>query len=571
MSNPFLGQVWGFAQPQPSAQNALDAGAQAAGLTPTAPAAPFVSVAGAPPAPPPMLPPPPPPDAGPPPISSPNEDPSRMMSIAPPAMSGGPPPVPPGVGMGVTSGPPLPPPPPPVPGTASNIGGEHFGLIRAGGGVMPAHELERRGPSLLAAQGVRNETSEETIKRVNDRTQLATNADFNLALEQERSAQARAQAQAQAAAEAQEEMAQRQADFDASVKQLGKMGTLDHDRFWASRTTGQKIAGVVELMLSGFTGAPSMVQKRIEDDVKAQEFSYYAARDTTNAKQTAFSMAMQKYQNADAARAAARAAALDVVGAQLAQASAKWKGTETANKADLALAALQDEKMMQIANGVQFVPAQASQPRFIDPRTGIIYTNTEAQKYLQEQATRNAARETQVGSIGGQLAVKEVEGQNELAKAHAAKAQQGVVLPNGQTIIAPSDKEADSLRNLSQAVSNAQQLVRAAKEIRSKPGWWADAGAMKKLEGIQSELTLAAKDRGGLGALSGPDMDLTLGMTGRVADRTALGVNEGLDQFESRTNAALRNRVRTIPGATDAAAGRLSAEAQKSLQLHGDK
>jgi len=578
MTQPFLGQVWNFAQPgQPSPQNALDAGAAAAGYGPSVPsAAPIMSVAGAPPPLPPIMappveagPPPPPPSQAPA-MSSPTEDPSRMMSVAPPQMSGTQ-----GPNIQVGRQPPPPPPEPPV-GTASpNLGGEEFGLARVGGGVIPAHELERRGPTLRGAQDVRNQTSEDTIGRVNERGQEAANFDYAIALDSERQALARQQAAQQAAIEQQEEMQQRQADFDSTTKQMSQAGKLDQGRFWASRTTGQKVAGVVEMILSGFTGAPSLVQKKIDDDIKAQEFAYYATRDTANAKQTAFSMAMQKYQNADAARAASRAAAIDVVQGQLAQASAKWKGTETANRADISLAALQDEKMMQIANGIQFIPSMSSGPRFIDPRTGITYSNTEAQKYREQQATRNAARETQVAGIGGQLAVKEVEGQNELTKAQIAQATkvkgQNVVLPNGQTIAAPSDKEAETLRGLSTAVSNAQQLVAEAKEIRSHSGWQLSPTANRRLHGIQSELTLAAKDRGGLGALSGPDMDLTLGMMGKITDPLAPGVETQLDSFANRTNAALRNRVKTIEGAPDNAAGKLSAAAAASFTPHGGK
>ena len=80
-----------------------------------------------------------------------------------------------------------------------------------------------------------------------------------------------------------------------------RLGQIDHGRFQASRSTGQKIAGALEVMLSGFTGGQSMI-RRIDDDIKAQEFAYMAGRDAVNAKQSAFSAAMQKYQNANAAR-----------------------------------------------------------------------------------------------------------------------------------------------------------------------------------------------------------------------------------------------------------------------------
>lgn len=310
---------------------------------------------------------------------------------------------------------------PPTPGSGALPGGEAFPLVAAGGGGMTkAYERELRGPSLLAAQGNRNQFSEDVIGRVGERNEAMAKEEYGLALEQERSARDREQAAQQSMLERQDEMAERQADFDNTARQLSKMGQTDRGRFWASRTTGQKVAGVIELMLAGFRGAPSMLQKRIDDDVKAQEFAYYATRDTANAKQTAFQMAMQKYQNADAARAMARAAAIDVTQAQLAQVSAKWKGTEAANKADIALAALQDEKMMQIANGIQFVPSQYRGRVWVDPATGLQYNESQAHEVMAKIRERNFNRQTTAVQEGTKLDIARAGNETDMAKAQLA-------------------------------------------------------------------------------------------------------------------------------------------------------
>lgn len=350
---------------------------------------------------------------------------SDRFSTMEPVGLGGPTPPPPAAPVP----PPAAAPPSPAPGPAitqpagARSGGNEYPLLGVpGGGVIPEHEFDRRGPSLKGAQGVRNLASAMTIDQVNDRNQGMAQQEYGMALDQERQARAREAAMQQSFAERDEEMAQRQADFDSTVKQLGKMGTIDRDRFWASRSTGQKIAGFVEMALSGFNRAPSMVLKRIDDDVKAQEFAYHATRDTAQAKQTAYAMAMQKYQNADAARAMARAASIDTVQAQLAQMGAKWKGTEAANRADMASAALQDEKMMQIANGVQFIPAQSVGRRFYDPRTGLTYSEAEAKALSAKVDERDFENRKQVAGIGGQLEVEDVKAQNELHKAQIAQA-----------------------------------------------------------------------------------------------------------------------------------------------------
>ncbi len=356
---------------------------------------------------------------------------SAPPGMAPPPMPPGMPPPPPPAEM-TPAGPPPPPaepappttlagppPPPPPPGN-------QYPLVAAGGGGMSkAYERELRGPSLRGAQEHRNQFSEQTIDRVGERNQDMAEREYAFALDQERQARAREAAAQQSFAERDEEMSQRQADFDGTVKQLGKMGTIDRDRWWASRSTPQKIAGFIELALSGFNRAPSMIMKRIDDDVKAQEFAYYATRDTAQAKQTAFAMAMQKYQHADAARAAARAAAIDVTQAQLAQVQAKWKGTDAANKADLALAALQDEKMMQIASGIQFIPSQYQGRRFIDPRTGLIYSEAEAKAMSAKVDERSEARQMETAKVGGQLLVEGAKGEADLQKALATKVDAG--------------------------------------------------------------------------------------------------------------------------------------------------
>jgi hypothetical protein len=446
--------------------------------------------------------------------------------------------------------------------------------IIPGSGVIKAHELERRGPSLLAAQGTRNLASEQTIDRVSERNQDMAAQEQALALDQERQARAREAAMAQSFAERDEEMAQRQSDFDATVKQLGKLGTIDRDRFWASRSTGQKIAGFIEMALSGFNRAPSMVMKRIDDDVKAQEFAFFATRDTAQAKQTAFAQAMQKYSNADAARAAARAAAVDTVQAQLAQMSAKWKGTEAANRADMASAALQDEKMMQIANGIQLIPAQSVGRRFYDPRTGLVYSEQEAKAMSAKVDERNFENLKQDAGIGGQMTIEQMKTQGEMQKAQlAAQKNQGeriVKLPNGDLVQAPTDKEAEKLRDLSASVWDAQQLVNEAIQIRSDPSWAVSPTKRGRLEQIQSNLVTAFKDNKGLGALSGPDMDLARGGTANLLSGMP-GTDAKLQAFADSTTKAVQNRVRGIAGAPDTAQGKLPPEALESFTPHGKK
>ncbi len=148
------------------------------------------------------------------------------------------------------------------------------------------------------------------------------------------------------------------------------------------------------------------VNQMIDRDIKAQEFAYNASRDTVNAKQTAFSMAMQKYQNVDAARAAARAAALDVAVSQAGAQAALWKGTESANRANMAAAELSQDRANQIAQGVAFVQPRTAAASYVDPRTGLTYTDQEA-KGLVKTMDEHAFEERKQGTgIAGQIMVE---------------------------------------------------------------------------------------------------------------------------------------------------------------------
>lgn len=398
--NPYLADVW----------SAFAPGAQLAGYgppsatpvvsgTPLAPVAPppnatgFPALADVPPAPPPPAP------AGPPPAPPP----------APPA----PPPAAPFVGpvnpsappisVGVDPGPQGPPAPAspaaPQPGPDPHA----FDLVPTMGGGSPAHEVDLRGPTLRNAQDVRQDTYASTIGAVGERNARAADNEYQMAVSQERAARLREAAYQQSLAEQDEELQARQDDFDQTARQLSRLGQIDHGRFWASRSTGQKIAGALEVMLSGFTGGQSMIQKRIDDDIKAQEFAYMAGRDAVNAKQSAFSAAMQKYQNANAARLAARVASQDVVAAQLGQIAALNKGNETGNRALEALAQLSNDRMLMTQQAIKLMPAQSGGRYWQDPNTGLIYNETEAKALRAKQVEYGQQERIEGGKVGGQL------------------------------------------------------------------------------------------------------------------------------------------------------------------------
>lgn len=405
-----------------------------------------------PPPPAPIGPPPPPPVA---PIPGPNmslptDDPNAMVSRPPPNASEGP-----KIQVGAE------PAPQPSPPPAHNDG---FPLVAIpGSGKTPAHEIERRGPSLLGAQALRNDMTGAAIDTVAARNDAAAHDEYTMALQQEREARNREQAVQRSIAERDEELQQRQQDFDSTATQMSQAGTVDQGRFWASRSTPQKIAGIGELLLAGFRGSQSMLTKRIDDDVRAQEFAYYATRDAASVKQNAFGMAMQKYQNIDAARAMATAASIGVTQAQLGQIAANWKGTDSANRASEAIAQLQNEKMAQIANGVQFVPSQARGAMYIDPETGLPYDLAGAHKVAEKWRENRQADRMKTADVGGQLLVQSAKPDTAKVKDDAER----TVVLDGKDALATNKTAAEKWNEYNHGRAVFSDALEGMKEARA--------------------------------------------------------------------------------------------------------
>lgn len=345
----------------------------------------------------------------------------NASQIAPPMPA--PAPVPPPEAMAPPPAPaPAPAPPPPPAPVAQELAAPPAPApapvpryVQVGrGGVTPSREVSLLGPMQAAGVDRANDATEQAIQSVGRRNEQMALAEYALASEQVARAQGREAAMQTMAAKRDVEMQQRLADFDDSVKTLAAQ-RVDPDRFWASRGTDQKIGAMVAMALGGFlegfsggrikNNGMEMINRAIDRDIAAQEFAYNAMRESVSGKKTAFAMAMEKYQNEDAARTAARAASLEAAQAQMAQLGALYKGTDAANRAEMAMADLEQRKADQRLKFSQFVQAQSYGPTYFDTRTGMPVTQGHiqaryekgedmgyetAQKIMTEQAKAQA-------------------------------------------------------------------------------------------------------------------------------------------------------------------------------------
>ncbi len=161
-----------------------------------------------------------------------------------------------------------------------------------------------------------------------------------------------------AASEAKRE-ADRQSFMDKEISEqktledkiLGQ--TIDPNRFWNSRSTGQKVTAVLSIILGGVgagmtksntNGAYEILQGAIDRDIDAQKSETQKLKDISSAKKNMYGMFLEKFKDERQADAAAKIAALNNVELQLKTTAAKFKAPELQAQADKAIGELQVQK-----------------------------------------------------------------------------------------------------------------------------------------------------------------------------------------------------------------------------------
>ena len=265
--------------------------------------------------------------------------------------------------------------------------------LAGGGGAYGAREASRLGPTQWAALADANAAQQGAIGGMAMNNAGQAQRDEDVYLQHALDARKREDAAGQVALQREDELRMRAADFDRQARMLSQE-KLDPGRFWATRSTPQKVSAFVAIALGGFLSgakggenlALNQINHEIDKDIKAQEISYGMKRGGLEAAHTAYGMAMQRYQSADAARAFARVSAMDAVAAEIARQQAQGKGTESQNRAMAALAELQMARADQILKGIQFVPGGYSEPKYrIANRLGTYTAREIDQQFATEE------------------------------------------------------------------------------------------------------------------------------------------------------------------------------------------
>lgn len=198
-----------------------------------------------------------------------------------------------------------------------------------------------------------------------------------------------------------------QTQIDADIKELNDT-KIDSGRFWANKSTGDKVLAVGASFLGGFAAgfsgngsnrALDTINTLIERDIAEQKTDYMRKKEGIDQKRSAFAMMKDKYKSDTAALLGTKAAALENVQNQFKTMAARHKGTEAAVNAEKAIAQLeiqkkaaQDKMTMELLK--QQSKAGKDMREYYVKDAGLAYNKEDARELRTSQAEYNTAQKT---------------------------------------------------------------------------------------------------------------------------------------------------------------------------------
>jgi hypothetical protein len=157
----------------------------------------------------------------------------------------------------------------------------------------------------------------------------AEQARLDAELEAEQARQAR---EAEAEQKRQQAMQRAEEEYATALKSMETpSGQLDPERWWNSRSTGQKILAVTSAFFSGFGGSTSPIFKFIDEDIAAQRFNLERADEAKKAraagKLSLLGVMRERFGDERTADIAARAAAVEYARKVAEREAADFKGS----------------------------------------------------------------------------------------------------------------------------------------------------------------------------------------------------------------------------------------------------
>jgi hypothetical protein len=136
-------------------------------------------------------------------------------------------------------------------------------------------------------------------------------------------------------------------ELDKSVAEFGS-AKIDPNRYWANRTTGDKVLAGIGLFLGSFgqggNRAVEIINNAIKTDIDAQKADIETKKDVASAKKGIYSDMFSRFRDKRLAEEATRAAYLDNAMMKLKQIEAQYSGPETKAKSALLYGQLEQQK-----------------------------------------------------------------------------------------------------------------------------------------------------------------------------------------------------------------------------------
>lgn len=186
--------------------------------------------------------------------------------------------------------------------------------------------------------------------------------------------------------------------------------TVDPGRFWASRSTAQRILGIAGMVLGAFGAgkdginrAAQMLQTAIDRDIDAQKaqltMRLQQGRAGVDAAQSAYSAAHQIFQDEQAATLAAKATAYDLADNELKRLAAQASSPMAKAQAEQASGAMQAKKG-ELLNQAANIAFDNSTQRMLAERSGAAGGPTAK---VRDDATKVVERNTAINRSGQKL------------------------------------------------------------------------------------------------------------------------------------------------------------------------
>ena len=310
---------------------------------------------------------------------------------------------------------------------------------------------------------------------------------------------------------------------------------IDPNRAWNNKSTGQKVATVISLMLGGFAsglrGGPNigqqMLDAEIDRDIEAQKTAFDKSKNRVTNAQTLYGIAAKNFANDDE-----RALATDIMlrRAYVAQAEAEGaKSKDPMVKAQTA-AIVADAAKRNEDNSLKLAELTSARKQ----TSASSHTEMTPHMMTPEQAS------TVTGAADNSL----------LVQAPGLDAQGKPIF-----VLAGTPAEKEKLTAKHAAVGEITYLLDKALAVRAASGSTPNWGATKnELEGIKGDLDTAVATAREMGAISEGDAGRINAIVGDIASRT--------NMFD--VDAGIRKTADRIVGASQA---RLAAMGLRSVNV----